>query len=64
METTYTWQDLPGGTTRMRLRNRGEPRGFAKVTGPVMARTVGHANRNDLQRLKSILERPASLPSA
>jgi hypothetical protein len=60
METTYTWQDLPSGATRMRLRNRGEPRGFAKVTGPVMARAVGRANRNDLQRLKSILERGSS----
>jgi len=26
METTYTWQDAAEGTTRMTLRNRGEPR--------------------------------------
>src|SRR4051794_9145652 len=31
METTYTWQDAPGGATRMELRNRGEPAGFARV---------------------------------
>jgi hypothetical protein len=32
METTYTWEDDPDGT-RMTLRNRGEPAGFARVTG-------------------------------
>src|SRR5262245_26176960 len=36
METTYTWEDAAEGT-RMTLRNRGEPRGFAKVGAPVMA---------------------------
>jgi hypothetical protein len=28
MGTTYTWTELPGGGTRMTLRNRGEPAGF------------------------------------
>lgn len=32
METTSTWEDDPDGT-RMTLRNRGEPAGFAKVAG-------------------------------
>src|SRR6476620_1992076 len=32
METTYTWQDAGEGATRMTMRNRGEPSGFAKVT--------------------------------
>src|SRR5438045_9423246 len=27
METTYTWEALPEGGTRMTLRNRGEPSG-------------------------------------
>jgi uncharacterized membrane protein len=57
METTYTWEDAPGGGTRMTLRNRGEPSGFAKVSAPVMARAMRRANRNDLRRLKEILER-------
>src|SRR5918999_1562790 len=38
METTYTFEDAGEGATRMTLRNRGEPAGFAKVAAPVMAR--------------------------
>ena len=41
----------------MTLRNRGEPAGFAKVAGPVMARAMRRANGQDLRRLKAILER-------
>ena len=55
METTYTWSDLPGGT-RMTLRNRGEPAGFARVGAPMMARSMRKANRKDLERLKRLLE--------
>ena len=36
METTYTWQDGPHGSTRMTLRNRGEPTGFSKLAAPIM----------------------------
>jgi len=57
METTYTWSDAPGGATAMTLRNRGEPAGFAKVAAPVMTRAMRRANRQDLRRLKEILER-------
>jgi Polyketide cyclase / dehydrase and lipid transport len=56
METTYTWQDADEGATRMSLRNRGEPAGFAKVSGPLMAAAMRRANRKDLQRLREILE--------
>jgi hypothetical protein len=56
METTYTWQDAGAGRTRMTLRNRGEPSGFSKVAGPMMARAMSRANRKDLGRLKEILE--------
>jgi uncharacterized membrane protein len=55
METTYTWSDALGGT-RMTLGNRGEPRGFARVTAPVMERAVRRATTKDLARLKQILE--------
>jgi uncharacterized membrane protein len=57
METTYTWEDAPGDATKMTLRNRGEPSGFAAVAAPVMARAMRKANEADLQRLKSLLER-------
>jgi uncharacterized protein YndB with AHSA1/START domain len=56
METTFTWEDTPTGGTRMTLRNRGEPSGFATVAGPMMARAIRRANRKDLARLKSTLE--------
>ena len=55
METTYAWSDAPGGT-RMTLRNRGEPSGFANVAAPLMARAMRRANRKDLQTLKELLE--------
>jgi uncharacterized membrane protein len=56
METTYRFEDLPDGGTRMTLRNRGEPSGFAGVAGPLMARAMRRANRKDLDRLKELLE--------
>jgi hypothetical protein len=59
METTYTWKDASGGATRMVLRNRGEPVGFAKIAAPVMVHAMRRANRKDLRRLKQILERKA-----
>jgi len=56
METTYTWHSVGPSTTRMTLRNRGEPRGFSTLVAPIMASTMRRANRKDLQRLKQILE--------
>jgi hypothetical protein len=56
METTYTWEDAADGATRMSLRNRGEPSGFAAVTAPVMALAMRRANEADLRRLKALLE--------
>jgi hypothetical protein len=58
METTYVWEDAGAGATRMTLRNRGEPAGFVKLTAPILAAAMRRANRNDLERLKAILERP------
>jgi hypothetical protein len=59
METTYAFADAGGGATRMTLRNRGEPAGFAKVAAPVMARAMRRANGQDLRRLKELLEASA-----
>jgi uncharacterized membrane protein len=56
METTYTWQAAGDGSTRMTLRNRGEPTGFSALAGPVMASAIRRANRKDLRKLRSILE--------
>ena len=56
METTYEWADAPGGGTRMTLRNRGEPAGFARIGAPMMARAMRRANRKDLEQLKRLLE--------
>jgi uncharacterized membrane protein len=56
MKTTYTWEDAPGGATKMTLRNLGEPSGFAAVASAVMVRAMRKANEADLLRLKSLLE--------
>ncbi|MEX2268788.1 MAG: SRPBCC family protein [Acidimicrobiia bacterium] len=56
METTYTWTAPSPEATHMVLRNRGEPSGFSKVTGPFMAAAMRRANSKDLARLQSILE--------
>ena len=55
METTYTWEPVGDGT-RMTLRNRGEPAGFARVATPVLAATMRRANQKDLANLTRILE--------
>ena len=57
LETTYTWQDAADGSTRMTLRNRGEPTGLSsRIASPFMASAMRRANRNDLARLKELLE--------
>jgi hypothetical protein len=59
METTYTWAPCGDGSTRMTLRNRGEPAGFSRLMTPIMAPAMRRANRKDLAALKSFLERHA-----
>jgi uncharacterized membrane protein len=61
METTYTWASEGQSKTRMTLRNRGEPKGFSKLVGPVMAVAMRRANQKDLARIKQILEQSATL---
>ena len=56
METTYEWSATPSGT-RMTLRNQGSASGFGKVAAPAMAAAMRRANRKDLARLKTVLER-------
>jgi len=56
METTYTWAPVGDGSTRMMLRNRGEPAGFSRLATPLMAPAMRRANRKDLARLRQLLE--------
>ena len=56
METTYAWEDAPGDATKMTLRNRGEPSGFAGAAAPMLAAAIWRANGKDLVALKRILE--------
>ena len=56
METTYTWQPAGDGSTRMTLRNRGEPAGFPRLAAPLIATAMRHANRKDLRKLRAVLQ--------
>jgi hypothetical protein len=56
METTYTWSPTGTGSTRMTLRNRGEPAGFSRLMAPMMAPAMRRANRKDLAAIKAIIE--------
>jgi Polyketide cyclase / dehydrase and lipid transport len=60
METSYRWEDSPGGGTRMTLRNHGEPAGFSKLVAPLLAGAMRRANRKDLERLRRILQTPTA----
>ncbi len=59
METTYTWEAVTDGITKMTLRNRGIPVGFSILVAPFMAQAVRSANRKDLAALKALLESDA-----
>ena len=56
METTYAWEPADEGGTRMTLRNRGTPSGFAGIAAPVMERAMRRATTKDLDRLRTLLE--------
>jgi uncharacterized membrane protein len=56
METTYTWDSVTTGKTRMTLRNSGKPSGFSKLFAPMMATMMKKANNKDLKKIKKILE--------
>lgn len=57
METSYAWTVLGPSSTKMTLRNRGDPRGFSALTQPFMRAAMRSTNRKDLAHLKALLER-------
>jgi uncharacterized membrane protein len=56
METSYEWAPEGPSSTRMILRNRGEPRGFSAVAAPFLAWAMRRANTKDLAALRALLE--------
>lgn len=57
METSYSWQSIGDERTEMTLRNRGNPSGFSRFLSPLMVPAMRRANRKDLARLKSLMEK-------
>jgi uncharacterized membrane protein len=56
MQTTYTWEAIDEQTTKMTLRNTGEPTGFSKLFAPFLTKAMKRANNKDLQNIKEIIE--------
>jgi hypothetical protein len=56
MKTTYIWKAIDSNTTKMTLRNQGEPSGFSKLVSPFMASMMKKANMKDLRKIKEIIE--------
>jgi hypothetical protein len=57
METSYRYESLPDGATRVTLRNRGTPSGFSRLVAPMMGIAMRRATSKDLKALKQVLER-------
>ncbi len=58
----FQWKPLTlgkpsdGNSTRMTLRNKGNPSGFSKLFAPFMSVMMKRANNKDLKRIKYVLE--------
>lgn len=57
METTYTWESEGEQSTRMTLRNKGNPTGFSMLFSPLMSLMMKRANNKDLKKIKRLLEK-------
>ena len=56
MQTVYRWEAAGDTATQMTLQNRGDATGFAAIFAPFMRYAMRRANRQDLLRLKHLLE--------
>ena len=56
MDTTYTWRPVGDRVTHMTLRNHGGPNGLARLAAPLLTFAMRRAMRQDLDRLKQLLE--------
>ncbi|PJJ44965.1 polyketide cyclase/dehydrase/lipid transport protein [Glutamicibacter mysorens] len=56
MRTSYRFEAVDGSSTRVHLRNDGQPAGFSKLLAPLMAPMMRRANTADLRMLKRVLE--------
>ncbi len=56
METSYRYEAMPDGTTRMTMRNRGAPSGVLRLLSPFVRIAMRRATAKDLAALKQILE--------
>jgi uncharacterized membrane protein len=55
-ETRYEWEPNPDGTTFMTYRRTGTPKAFPGPLARLVAWELRRTSRDDLSRLKSILE--------
>ena len=56
INTIYTWRPVGHRVTHMTLRNHGEPQGLARLAAPLIAAAMRRSVRQDLGRLKQLLE--------
>ena len=55
LETTITYEPIEGGTRILQVAE-GDPRGFFKVTEPVLVKLVRRQLKGSLENLKDLLE--------
>jgi uncharacterized protein YndB with AHSA1/START domain len=53
---TYTFEEIPAGTTRLTRAVEGEPGGFFKPADPLIERALKRQVRADLETIKDLLE--------